>query len=284
MKRTVGLIMAMGSLETAYGQDTIPANMVRIAGGTFTMGSPSTEVDRHDRETQHQVTISKPFSIGKYEVTQKEWGEVMGSNPSRFKGDNLPVEQVSWYDVIEYCNKRSEKEKLTPAYAIDKTRSDENNRNRWDTVKWIVTWNRNANGYRLPTEAEWELACRAGTSTPFYTGSDITTSHANYDGNYPYNNNAKGVYREKTWEVGSGTPNPWGLYDMSGNVCEWCWDWDGAYSGGAQTDPAGAAGDLFRVNRGGSWNYDAQDIRSVCRGGNTPSSRYDDIGFRLVRP
>jgi formylglycine-generating enzyme required for sulfatase activity len=206
MKHIVGLIMAMGLLTAAYGQE--PANMVRIAGETFMMGSPASEVSRGSNETQHQVTIAGPFYIGKYEVTQKEWVEVMESNPSNWKGDNLPVECVSWYEVIEYCNKRSEKERLTPAYTIDKTRSDGSNSNGSDNVKWVVAWNRNANGYRLPTEAEWELACRAGTSTPFYTGNNITTNHANYDGNYPYNNNAKGEYRGKTWEVGSGTPNP----------------------------------------------------------------------------
>ncbi|MDR1216476.1 MAG: formylglycine-generating enzyme family protein [Treponema sp.] len=264
------------------GGSPMPANMVRIAGGTFTMGSPTSEVSRDGDETQHQVTISKPFYIGKYEVTQKEWVEVMGSNPSNWKGDNLPVERVSWYEVIEYCNKRSEKERLTPAYTIDKTRSDGNNSNGSDNVKWIVTWNRNANGYRLPTEAEWELACRAGTSTPFYTGNNITTNHANYNGDYPYNNNAKGEYRGKTWAVGSGTPNPWGLYDMSGNVWEWCWDWYGSYSG-TQTDPAGVAGGSRRVARGGSWNNYAQNVRSACRGDGTPSYRSDYVGFRLVR-
>ncbi|MDR1220464.1 MAG: SUMF1/EgtB/PvdO family nonheme iron enzyme [Treponema sp.] len=259
------------------------AGFVLVPAGTFTMGSPSTEVDRYSDETQHSVTISKPFYIGKYEVTQKEWVEVMGGNPSRFKGDNLPVENVSWYDAIEYCNKRSAREGLTPAYTIDKTRSDGNNSSGYDNVKWVVTWNRSANGYRLPTEAEWELACRAGTTAPFYTGSNITTSHANYDGNYPYNNNAKGVYRQRTWAVGSGTPNPWGLYDMSGNVWEWCWDWYGAYSG-TQSDPSGAAAGSDRVRRGGSWSYDARYARSANRNYDTPSYRIGDLGFRLVRP
>jgi formylglycine-generating enzyme required for sulfatase activity len=273
------------------GGSPMPANMVRIAGGTFTMGSPASEVGRlWYGETQHQVTISKPFYIGKYEVTQKEWVEIMGSNPSNWRGDNLPVEHVSWYDAIEYCNKRSEKEKLTPAYTIDKTRRDGNNSNGYDDVKWVVTWNRDANGYRLPTEAEWELACRAGTSTPFYTGNNITTNQANYNGNNPYNNNAKGENRGKIWEVGSGTPNPWGLYDMSGNVREWCWDWYEnyeSYESGTQTDPAGAAGGSDRVFRGGSWSDGAQGVRSADRNHNgfTPSYRYSSfVGFRLVRP
>jgi formylglycine-generating enzyme required for sulfatase activity len=294
MKRTIGVIMAMGLLTAAYGQE--PANMVRIAGGTFTMGSPTTEVDRSSDETQHSVTIAVPFYIGKYEVTQKEWTDVMGTtiqqqwalagydgSPTYYGvGDKYPMYCVSWYEVIEYCNKRSEKEGLTPAYTIDKTRSDGNNSNGDDNVKWVVTWDRNANGYRLPTEAEWELACRAGTSTPFHTGNNITTNHANYDGNYPYNNNAKGVYRVKTWEVGSGMPNLWGLYDMSGNVKEWCWDWYGSYSG-TQTDPAGVAGGSDHVLRGGSWVNNARNVRSAYRDCSTPSDWDCYIGFRLVR-
>jgi formylglycine-generating enzyme required for sulfatase activity len=251
----------------------MPANMVRIGGGAFTMGSPASEVGRFDDETQRGVSISRPFYIGKYEVTQKEWVEVMGTNPSYFKGDNLPVECVSWYDAIEYCNRRSEREGLTPAYTIDKTRSDGNNKNGNDNVKWVVTWNRSANGYRLPTEAEWELACRAGTSTPFYTGNNITTDQANYDGK-----------KGKTWAVGSGTPNPWGLYDMSGNVGEWCWDWYGDYSSGSQTDPAGASSGSARVYRGGNWRLRVQYLRSAGQCYDPPSYRGYDLGFRVLRP
>jgi formylglycine-generating enzyme required for sulfatase activity len=269
---------------SAPAQRPVPADMVRIAGGTFMRGSPASEAGRDDDETRHSVSISRPFYIGKYEVTQKEWVEVMGTNPSYFKGDNLPVENVSWYDAIEYCNKRSEREGLTLAYTIDKTRSDGNNTNGEDDVKWVVTWNRSANGYRLPTEAEWELACRAGTSTPFYTGNNITTDQANCNGNYPYNNNAKGVCREKTWAVGSGTPNPWGIYDMSGNVYEWCWDWYGSYGSGSQTDPAGAPSGSVRVYRGGSWGHPVRFVRSAFRNNNTPSFRGDGLGFRILRP
>ncbi|MDR1218294.1 MAG: formylglycine-generating enzyme family protein [Treponema sp.] len=284
--------------QAAPAQKPMPANMVRIGGGTFTMGSPTTEASRgSDESPQHQVTISKPFYIGKYEVTQKEWTEVMGTTIHQQRalagysgdstygvGDNYPMYYVSWYDAVEYCNKRSAKEGLAPAYTIDKTRSDGNNGNGGDNVKWVVTRNVNATGYRLPTEAEWELACRAGTSAPFYTGNNITTNHANYNGNYPYNNNAKGEYRQRTWAVGSGTPNPWGLYDMSGNVWEWCWDWYGSYSSGSQTDPSGAAAGSDRVERGGSWNDDAQNARSAYRGSDTPSGRSVNLGFRLVRP
>jgi len=147
-----------------------------------------------------------------------------------------------------------------------------------------VTWNKNANGYRLPTEAEWEYACRAGTATQFSTGNNITTSQANYNGNYPYNNNAKGTYREKTITVGSFAPNAWGLYDMNGNVWEWCWDWYRGYGSVAQTDPVGASSGASRVKRGGSWGDNARDVRSAYRSYGTPSDRGGDLGFRLVRP
>ena len=237
------------------------------------MGSHTSEVSRYsDEGPQHQVTISKGFWLGKYEVTQKEWVEVMESNPScYFKGDNLPVENVSWLDTIDYCNKRSEKEGLTPAYTVSGS---------------SVTWNKNANGYRLPTEAEWEYACRAGTSTPFSTGSNITTNQANYDGTYPYNGNAKGTYLGKTWPVGSGMANAWGLYDMHGNVSEWCWywDWSGSYSSGSQTDPTGASSGSNRVYRGGSWGSGAWLVRSAYRDGFTPTTRGNLLGFRVLRP
>jgi formylglycine-generating enzyme required for sulfatase activity len=259
----------------------VPRDFVYIPGGTFTMGSPASEPGRGSDEVQHSVTVSG-FYMGKFEVTQWEWQEVMGSNPSDFKGDRLPVENVSWYDAVEYCNRRSEREGLSPAYRIDKGRSDPNNTNGNDNVKWLVTWNPNANGYRLPTEAEWEYACRGGTTTPFSTGNNITTNHANYNGNHPYNNNAQGVFRNRTWEVGSGTPNPFGLYDVHGNVWEWCWDWRGSYSNATQTDPRGAASSSYRVLRGGSCGEAAQYLRSAFRL-SISLPRFNSGGFRLVR-
>jgi formylglycine-generating enzyme required for sulfatase activity len=241
--------------------------MVRIQGGTFLMGSPSSEAGRDNNETRHQVTVGS-FYMGKYEVTQREWTAVMGNNPSSFKGDNLPVENVSWYDAVEFCNRLSQREGLTPAY----TRNGD-----------TVTWNRNADGYRLPTEAEWEYACRAGTTTPFNTGNNISTNTANWNGNYPYSNGSKGVYREKTVAAGSFPPNAWGLYDMHGNVWEWCWDWYGAYTAGARTDPVGAVTGAARVLRGGSCYSSAVDLRSALRRYGTPSGPSGTLGFRLVR-
>jgi len=250
---------------TTSPQTTIPPNFVRIEGGTFIMGSPSNEPGSRSDEVQHTVTVSS-FYMGKYEVTQAEYEAVMGTNPSYFKGSNLPIETVSWYDAVEFCNKLSQKEGLTPAYTIDKNRSDPNNTNPNDNVRWLVTWNPSSNGYRLPTEAEWEYACRAGTKTPFYTGKNITSSSANYNG--------------KTTPVGSFAPNPLGLYDMHGNVYEWCWDWYGDYSSVSQTDPKGAVTGAYRVLRGGSWDRVGYHLRSAERGCSDP--HYQQCGFRLV--
>jgi len=233
----------------------VPNNMVRINGSTFMMGSPVNEPGRNSDEVQHQVTVSS-FYMGKYEVTQKEYQEVMGTNPSNFKGDNLPVENVTWYDAVNYCNRLSQKEDLTPAYTVNGTN---------------VTWNQNANGYRLPTEAEWEYACRAGTTTPFSTGNNITTDQATW-----YNFQQPRV-------VGSFSPNPWGFYDMHGNVHEWCWDLYGVYSSGTQTDPKGASSGSDRVIRGGGWYSYRPELRSASRGHYTPSDRNRAIGFRVVR-
>jgi len=264
-------------------QNSVAGNMVWIQGGTFTMGSPASEPGHFDWESpDRQVTVSG-FYIGKYEVTQKEYQEVTGRNPSWFKGGNLPVEQVSWYDAVEYCNNRSRKEGLNPAYTIDKNKSDPNNTDGFDNLRWTVTWNRNANGYRLPTEAEWEYACRAGTTTPFNTGNNITTSQANYNGNYPYEDNAAGEYRQKTTPVGSFAANGWGLYDMHGNVWEWCWDLYGTYASGAQTDPVGESKWPFRAYRGGGWYNEGRRLRSADRSNSFPSFRFYNLGFRLAR-
>jgi formylglycine-generating enzyme required for sulfatase activity len=261
-------------------------NFVRITGGTFFMGSPAREPGSNRDEIRHLVRVSS-FYMGKYAVTQREYQEIMGINPSHFKGDNLPVENVSWYDAIEFCNILSLRDGFTPVYTIDKSRSDPNNRGSNDDIRWVVTWDRSANGYRLPTEAEWEYACRAGTTTPFNTGINITTDQANFFGYPPSNNNIEGVYRETTTPVGSFAANPWGLYDMHGNVREWCWDWYGRYPRGeTQTDPTGAAFGYDRVVRGGSWAHSVSRIRSASRQDTYPfypSHKNRFTGFRLVR-
>ena len=242
-------------------------SFVRIEDGAFMMGSPVSEPGHSDNEIQHQVTISS-FYMCKYPVIQEAYRAIMGNNPSYFKGNNLPVECVSWFDAIKYCNHLSQREGLIPVY----------------TVNGNVMWNRNTNGYRLPTEAEWEYACRAGTTTPFSTGSNITTEQANYNGNYPYNNDIKGKYRKKTTPVGSFAQNSWGLCDMHGNVWEWCWDWYGDYNTFDLISPAGTSTGTDRVIRGGSWNNSAAHTRSAYRGSGTPAVRGSLIGFQLVRP
>jgi formylglycine-generating enzyme required for sulfatase activity len=146
-----------------------------------------------------------------------------------------------------------------------------------------VSWDRNANGYRLPTEAEWEYACRAGTTTPFSTGGNITVSQANYHGQNPYNNAPGGEYRERTMPVGSFAPNAWGLHDMHGNVWEWCWDRYGGYPDENGTDPAGPSEGNFRVNRGGGWNDFGQHLRSAYRAVHPPGNKTFNLGFRVAR-
>lgn len=277
-------------------------DMVFIKGGTFNMGSPSSEVDRGDDEYQHSVTLSD-FYMGKYEVTVSQFkkfidetgkqtdadkngwsyiwngselklkegvnwkcdikGEVYSGNLS---DNNYPVIHVSWNDAVAYCEWLSKK--------CEKT-------------------------YRLPTEAEWEYACRnvastlrdhsvqnaSDVSTPFNTGSNLTTSQANYNGNYPYNGHSKGTYMEKTMLVGSYSPNAMGLYDMNGNVCEWCSDWYSVdyYTSSPRKNPKGPnIALLYHVYRGGSWNDYAQSCRSAARNFSNPDAHSPDLGFRLV--
>jgi len=275
----MGIALALLLAMSGCRAGAVPGNMVRINGGAFMMGSPANEEGRYNDEVQHPVTVGS-FYLGKYEVTQKEYQEIMGTNLSSFKGDNLPVENVSWYDAVEYCNRLSQKEKLTPAYTIDKSRKDPNNNNDEDDVNWVVTWNRNANGYRLPTEAEWEYACRAGTTTAYHTGAGISDNTGWYSGNSGYT----------THPVGQKPANAWGLYDMHGNVWEWCWDWYGTYPTWygtyptmAQTNPIGASSGSYRVFHGGSWGNSAQNVRSASRFNYTPTLRNDYLGFRLAR-
>ncbi|MFM7114079.1 MAG: SUMF1/EgtB/PvdO family nonheme iron enzyme [Planctomycetota bacterium] len=222
-----------------------------IPAGTFMMGSPDTEKDRVLDEVLHQVTISKPFYLGKYQVTQEEWQTVMGNNPSRFKGARLPVENVSWDDAMEFC--ANVKQQTGQAIC-------------------------------LPTEAEWEYACRAGTTTPFHFGKELNGTQANCDGNYPYGTTTKGPYLEKTSAVGSYPANAWGLHDMHGNVFEWCSDWLGAYSKNKITDPHGAQSGEFRVLRGGSWPRNSLRCRASFRDKSGSCYRSPSIGFRVLLP
>jgi sulfatase modifying factor 1 len=228
----------------------VDMELVWIEPGTFTMGSPSSEESRQDDEAQHRVTLTKGFWMGKYEVTQEQWQQVMGSNPSNFKGAKNPVEQVSWDDCQEFLRKLNGK-----------------------GVEGDV---------RLPTEAEWEYACRAGTTTVFHYGDDLDASIANFSGNYPYGRGKKGEYRKKTVTVGTFKPNAFGLYDMHGNVWEWCQDWYDNYPSGIATDPTGPSSGSRRVLRGGAWYDLARRCRSARRLWFVPTFRRYDLGFRVV--
>jgi len=280
----ISLAIILAFTFTACGEDSDEVvGFVWIPAGTFTMGSPLGEPYREDTgdgaETQHSVTLTKGFYMSKYTITQGQYFAIMEYNPSDYKpsGDGkgrLPVEGISWYDAIEFCNKLSEKYGLTPAYTIDKVHKDLNNTNSDldDTLKWTITVIPNANGYRLPTEAEWEYACRAGIKTAYNTETSIEPTQANFNNNIGH-----------TIEVGSYAPNAWGLYDMHGNVWEWCWDWYGTYPGDVK-DYIGPPTGSFRVHRGGSWLNYGQDLRSAYRDGSSPGSGGNNIGFRVVRP
>ncbi len=248
----------------------VELNMVLINSGSFMMGASENEKGSRDSERpQHQVTVPT-FFMGKYPITQAQWkvaaslpqvNRSLKPDPSRFKGDNRPVEQVSWFDVVEYCDRLSR---------------------------------HTGRIYRLPSEAEWEYACRAGTTTPFHFGETITTDLANYRGtdnekdnwSGSYGRGAKGIYREETTDVGSfGVANAFGLYDMHGNVWEWCADhWHSNYKG-APTDGSvwlSNNNDSRQILRGGSWHYSPGSCRSACRYVNYPNDAYGNIGFRVV--
>ena len=230
----------------------VKLEMIAIPRGTFLMGSPENEAERQDYESpKHQVTVPS-FFMGKYPLTQAQYQAILGSNPSYFKGNNRPVETVSWDDAVLFCQKLSQ---------------------------------RTGKSYRLPSEAEWEYACRAGTKTPFSFGDNITPDLVNYDGNYPYKSAPKGKYREQTTDVETFTPNSFGLYDMHGNVWEWCEDdWHENYIN-APTDGSAwnsRSGSSTKMPRGGSWGRNARFCRAALRGRSSRDLRSRDFGFRVV--
>lgn len=264
-----------------------PSGLVFVKGGTFK--------DTTSNYYGRNVTLSS-FYIGRYEITQKQWIAVMGTNPSKFVGADLPVEMVTWYDCIEYCNRRSRKEGLMPYYNIDKTRKDPDNRpdpefGNLDTVQWTVTINPNANGYRLPTEAEWEYAAEGGQLSRNYTysGSNRINDVAWYwrnSGERELNGfwswSAIEKNHDRPMPVGSKKPNELGLYDMSGNVREWCWDWLGPLPRDAK-DPVGSPSGYRRVWRGGGWMGAAFTDKVSFRGGLAANGTGPDQGFRVCR-
>ncbi len=225
------------------GLNLVQLGMSYVPAGTFIMGSPTTDTESTDDERpQHQVTLTRPMAVLRTPVTQAQWFAVMGTNPANFEDMNNPVETVSWNEANEFCDR------LSAAAGIE----DES-------------------AYRLLTEAEWEYACRAGSTTPRYGPLDQIAW---------YKENSGGT----THPVGQKLPNAWGLYDMLGNVYEWTQDRYGDYSAGHQTDPAGPKSSFNRVRRGGGWNYGARGVRAAgYRGYDDPGDRYTDLGFRICR-
>jgi formylglycine-generating enzyme required for sulfatase activity len=263
-KPPVLVVLSKTSPGKDWGQtieNSIGMRLVRIKSGRFTMGSPKAENGPDDERPQHEVTITKAFYLGVYLVTQTEYEQVTGSNPSWFSSggrgkdkvsgrstSKFPVEQVSWEDAVKFCNNLSELEKEKVA----------------------------GREYRLPTEAEWEYACRAGTKTRYHSGDDEDDLK---DAGW-YDDNSD----QRTHEVGEKKANAWGLYDMHGNVWQWCADWYGKhyYKGGNKTNPQGPESAISRVLRGGSWNLDARNCRAALRNYERPDLRFYYIGFRVV--
>jgi formylglycine-generating enzyme required for sulfatase activity len=259
------LFQTVGRKHTEWDQGAVgQVTQVKLPGevemkfaycpaGSFRMGSPASEAERGDDEDPVQVRISEGFWMGQYEVTQAQWAAVMGSNPSKFKGDDLPVEQVSWEEAQAFIGKLNQSAPLPGGWK-----------------------------YALPSEAQWEYACRAGTSTAFGFGESLSSGEANFNGAWPYGSGAKGPYLAKTSVAGNYKPNGWGLYDMHGNVSEWCADWHGEKLVGG-TDPVGVLTGPDRVIRGGSWDLDGFDCRSASRGGYDPGYRLNRyLGFRVA--
>jgi formylglycine-generating enzyme required for sulfatase activity/serine/threonine protein kinase len=300
----------------AISTTSLGMKLALIPPGEFQMGSPESEKQRGGNEQQHRVRITKPFYLGVYEITQNEFEQVMGRNPSAFSNgggqaeaatgvdtSRYPVESVTWYEAIEFCNKLSEKEGRQPYYRLAEIEREDNG-----SIKKAKVSVEGGGGYRLPTEAQWEYACRAGTTTPFNSGTTNNGSESNCNGKRPDGTEEQGPALGRPVPVGSYRPNAWGLYDMPGNVWEWCWDvYDGAYyknpaesdtppsrtakgirkksniKNSAASDPAGPSGGSNRVMRGGGWLALALECRAAHRGWNEPQHRYYDRGFRVAR-
>ena len=250
---SLGILHHVETMESSFH----PHGMVSIQPGTFTMGTPVP--NRSTDETAHKVHLSRGFLMGATEVTQGQWLALMGTNPSQFSscGPTCPVDSVTWYAAIEFCNRLSRREGLEPAY---------------NTTQSGVIWNRDAAGYRLPTEAEWEYAAQAGR------GHQLLTTDQSRAIAWILENSS-----DTTHPVALKKPNAWGLYDMFGNVLEWMWDWYGPYPSGEARDPTGPSTGTRRARRGCSWFTAGQGIRSSVRYNDWPDGRCNHVGLRLVR-
>jgi formylglycine-generating enzyme required for sulfatase activity len=251
----IGAVPESGGVKPGGAVEVQGIAFVPVPGGTFQMGSAA---GLSYEQPVHSVTVSA-FQMSRYEITQAQYLAVMAGNPSKFTGDDSrPVEQVSWYEAVTFCNKLSERVGLQPCYNL---------------TTWACDFSRN--GFRLPTEAEWEYACRAGTATKYYTGEgESDLARAGW-----YFGDREGA----THAVGKKEPNAFGLYDMHGNVWEWCNDWYGKYEGASQVDPRGPATGTNRISRGGSWQDQANECRPTVRYDLDPGDKNYYLGFRVVR-
>jgi formylglycine-generating enzyme len=267
--------------------------MVLIPAGSFQMGAIAGE-GLVDELPAHTVMLSA-FYLEKYEVTTELWAEVYywaTAHGYTFDSDSsgtdmhYPIQSVSWYDVVKWLNARSEKEGRVPVHYTNAAQTTVYRTGQVDITHGMVNWQ--ANGFRLPTEAEWEYAARAGTTTRFYTGNCISSDQANFEARYSWYGCSAGQFRGGTIPVGSFEANPWGLYDMAGNVDEWVWDWYGSYSSGAVTNPRGPDSGSLRVFRDGGWYHQDYALRSASRGGgdgtggDTPYNGDRFRGFRCA--
>ena len=309
--------LAERSKTPVISSNSLGMKLALIPPGELWMGSPLTEKERSGDEWRHSVEITKPFYLGVYEVTQTEFEQLMGRNPSFFSNSGgqakvatgvdtsrYPVDSVTWYEAVEFCNKLSEKEQRQPYYRLADIERDAGG-----SIKLANVNIAGGGGYRLPTEAQWEYACRAGTTTPFNFGTADNGAYSNCNGKAPYGIKHKGPNLGSTVPVGGYRPNAFGLYDMHGNVWEWCWDeYQGDYhknssvsdspgpsptpnvarkeskaKNSAASDPSGSPGAWLRVCRGGDWSTPARWCRSAMRDKRVPASRTDHIGFRVAR-
>lgn len=277
MRKTTSILFFI-AIVTLFGgnisaiEDT---DFVLIEGGEYEIGSTDKSAKAEEKPV-HFVNLNS-YMISKYEVSQELWTEVMGSNPSKFPGEGLPIDNISWYQAVEFCNKLSEKNGLKSVYTIDDTQKDPNNKNASDNLKKIITADWSANGYRLPTEAEWEVAAKGADKTKNYKYSG--SSNIEEIGWYMKNSN------KKTAKIGTKKPNELGICDMTGNVTEWCWDWFDVnyYSVSDKDNPKGPASGETKVSRGGAWNRpDAFNSNTARAGVNLWFSSWIN-GMRLCR-
>lgn len=278
---TISLNIVCMSLGGCSGGDEPWVNgmgmeMLHVAPSTFRMGPPRGERAHGPPSSQRTVTISSGFWLSRTEVSQGQWNEIMDPATPRFEGAELPIESIRWLDAVRFCNRLSEFEGRPPAYEID---------------GFDVRWDRSVAGYRLPTEAEWEYACRAGTTGEYASGDSLDPSHAHFDAPASLARTTREVRRGQrksnagsTTKVGSKVPNEWGFQDMHGNVWEYCWDWFGPASSGngAASDPAGPSQGERRVVRGGSWFDEAHWCGCGNRQVPGPGSIAGSIGFRVA--